>query len=87
MAIVTELELTEILFRHDPMGLAAFGAPADEYESEAETIAPRLAGVACVDDVRRVVHEEFVSWFTEDSAPPLEALTATAEEVWAALSR
>ena len=87
MAFVSELDIEQLLFRHDPMGLVALGAPSDEYESEAETIAPRLADVTSAEDVRRVLHEEFVSWFTDDTAPSPDALTAPADELWAALSR
>jgi hypothetical protein len=30
--------LSELLYRHDPIGLAAIGPPKDEYESEVSTI-------------------------------------------------
>ena len=87
MAFVSESELEQILFRHDPMGLAAMGAPADEYQPEAETITPRLAEAATDDDVRRILAEEFASWFGEEITPPLDSFVAPADEVWAALSR
>lgn len=87
MAFVSELDIEQILFRHDLMGLAALGAPADEYQPEAETIAPRLAEAGSVDDVSRILVEEFESWFTPEVAPPREALAAPAAEVWATLSR
>lgn len=86
MAFVSESDLTQLLFRHDPMGLIAAGAPDDEYESEAETIAPRLAEAASADDVRQILVEEFESWFTPEIAPSAESLAAPASEVWAALT-
>jgi len=38
--MTTTADVTELLARHDPMGLTSAGAPADEYEPEAGTIVP-----------------------------------------------
>ncbi len=70
-----------LLFRHDPAGIN-FGGNTDEYESEAGTILPRLRGCRSVEDVRRVVHEEFVRWFEADIAGPEERYTAIAAGIW-----
>lgn len=48
--------LTALLYRHDPIGLAAAGAPKDEYEPEAGSIIPRLKDANSAEDVRRIVH-------------------------------
>jgi len=51
--------VSQLLYRHDPVGLAALGAPKDEYESEVSTLIPKLKGATGPDDVRRIVHQEF----------------------------
>jgi len=78
--------LTELLYRHDPIGLAATGAPKDEYEPEVNTIIPRLKGASSADDVRRIVHQEFLHWFGgEETAGPESAYDSIANEIWANL--
>jgi hypothetical protein len=57
-----------LLFRHDPVGIN-FEINPDEYEPEVGTILPRLSCCNSVDDVRRVVHEEFVRWFACSAGP------------------
>jgi hypothetical protein len=52
--------LTQLMYRHDPLKLAAAGAPKDEYAPEVGSIIPRLKDANTPDDVRRIVHEEFV---------------------------
>jgi hypothetical protein len=75
--------LSELLYRHDPVGLAALGSPKDEYESEVSTIIPKLKGAAGPDDVRRIVHKEFLHWFgDEQTAGPESAYSAIACEIW-----
>ena len=55
-------DLTATLFHLDPIGLN-FETNTDEYEAEAQTIALRLPSVSNLDEVREMVHEEFVRWF------------------------
>ena len=76
--------LTALLYHHDPLGLAAAGAPRDEYEPEVSTIIPRLKDANSVDDVRRIVHDEFLRWFGgEETAGPESAYSGVAQEIWA----
>lgn len=70
-----------LLFRHDPIGLN-FGNNVDEYRPEAETITLRLPGARSVDEVRRIVHEEFVRWFDQQLAGPESRYGEIAREVW-----
>ncbi len=79
-------ELAALLYQHDPVGIA-FGDNPDEYAPEAGAIALRLQDVRTVDDVRAVVHAEFVRWFDEDTAGPAERYRSLAEEIWALLGR
>jgi hypothetical protein len=75
--------LTALLYRHDPLGLAASGAPKDEYEPEVSTIIPRLKDANSAEDVRRIVHEEFLHWFdSEETAGPESAYSGIAQDIW-----
>jgi hypothetical protein len=75
--------LTALLYRHDPIGLAAAGAPKDEYEPEVSTIIPRLKDADSAEDVRRIVHQEFLHWFDgEGTAGPESAYSGIAKEIW-----
>ena len=82
LRLVADLEA--LLYRHDPIGIA-FGDNRDEYSPEAGSIVPRLRGVETVEDVRRIVHEEFVRWFDHETAGPAARYQAIAAELWARL--
>jgi hypothetical protein len=73
--------LSRILFSEDPIGIA-LGSNLEEYEPEALTILPRLSGCASAGDVRRVVHEEFVTWFGASTAGPPDKYDRIAARVW-----
>jgi hypothetical protein len=70
-----------LLFRHDPAGIN-FEINPDEYETETGTILPRLRGCQSEDEVRRIIHEEFVRWFDAAIAGPEERYATIASEVW-----
>ena len=72
--------VASILYRHDPIGIN-FEVNPDEYETEAETILPRLRSCHTVEDVHQVVYEEFVRWF-EATAGSFEGYKEIAEEIW-----
>jgi hypothetical protein len=72
--------VNEILFRHDPIGIN-YESNTDEYEPEVGTILPRLREARSPDDLRRIVHQEFLKWFG-DMADPEERYTLIAEEIW-----
>jgi hypothetical protein len=76
--------VNEILFRHDPIGIN-FGDNTDEYEAEVGTILGRLPGAQFAEDVRKIVHEEFIAWFCE-AAGAEDRYTGIAEEIWVAYS-
>jgi hypothetical protein len=78
-------DVEELLYRHDPIGIA-FGDDVDEYSPEADSIVGRLRDAASVEDVQRIVHEEFVHWFDADTAGPPARYQAIAEELWTAVS-
>ena len=73
--------VSALLFRHDPVDIN-FESNTDEYEPEVGTILPRLKGCQSPEDVRRVVHEEFVRWFDAPIAGAQERYASIASEIW-----
>lgn len=78
------LWLTDLLFRHDPIGIN-YDTNVDEYAPEAGTILSRLASARSEEDVLRIVHAEFVRWFSPSDAGTPSRYTQIAAEVWAHL--
>ncbi len=74
-------EVAGVLERHDPVGIS-FGDNPGEYLPEARTIVARLPRARTVEDVRTLVHEEFVRWFDEGTAGSADRSEAVAREVW-----
>ena len=74
--------VSEILHRHDPMGITT-GDP-NEYEAEAGTIIPRLRLAYDAGDVETIIGQEMAFWYGDAMAPPEEGFGPTAREVWAA---
>ncbi len=75
-------EVEALLHRHDPVGIG-FGDNPDEYRPEAQSIVARLPRARSVDDVRTLVHGEFVRWFDQDTAGPADRYEVIARDVWA----
>ncbi len=75
-------KVSRLVRETDPIRLIAIGAPDDEYDPEVSTILPRLSVTKCLDDVHRIVHEEFVHWFGADIAGPAEDYAVVSEEIW-----
>jgi hypothetical protein len=73
--------ISEILFRHDPIGIN-FDTNTDEYDAEAGTIIPRLRHVTTADAVQFVVHQEFVGWFSPEEAGSPSRYAAIASDIW-----
>ena len=69
------------LFEHDPIGIN-FESNSDEYHPEVGTILPRLRSAQSVEDVRRIVHEEFVRWFDQPTAGPESRYEIVGREIW-----
>jgi len=74
--------VSELLFRHDPMGIAFDNENSDEYDPETGTILPRLRDCQSAGDVQRIVHEQFVRWFDAGTAGPEESYAVIASEIW-----
>jgi hypothetical protein len=73
--------VSSVLFRHDPIEIN-FETNTDEYEPEVCTILPRLGDCASEADVARVVHEEFMRWFGEDSVSTADQYAEISAEIW-----
>jgi hypothetical protein len=74
-------------FIHDPVSIN-FDENTDEYEPEVRTVWPRLGSARSARDVTRILHEEFVHWFSESAGPPehYERLGAEVWRIWQAES-
>lgn len=83
MSLYAEVE--KILFRVDPIGIN-FGDNFDEYAPEVGAIIPRLDDARSEDDVRCIVHEEFVQWFGAEiaGAASRQVYKDAAKEIWQA---
>ena len=79
-------EVSAILFELDPIGIN-FESNTDEYEPEVGTILVRLQACHSAQDVRRVIHQEFIRWFDKGIAGAETHYQRAAERVWAAWQR
>lgn len=79
-------DVSAILFEVDPIGINS-DDNTDEYDPEAGTILPRLKTCLTADDVRSVVHEEFVRWFGPDTAGEEDRYHEAADRIWEAWTR
>ncbi|MGQ0796639.1 MAG: hypothetical protein ACT4OI_02050 [Methanobacteriota archaeon] len=72
-------EILRILTGYDPIDIADL---PDEYEPEVDTILPRLDKAHSKLEVRRIIHEEFVTWFSVGLAGPETNFDEISAEVW-----
>jgi len=68
-----------LLAEHDPIGIAFHPS---EYDPEVRTILPRLGEAATVEDLTRILHEEFVRWFCPRTAGLPSRYWPIAEDLW-----
>ena len=80
-------EVSRVMREADPIRLIAIGAPEDEYDVEIRTILPRLHEAKSSDDVQRIVHEEFVHWFSAEIAGPAEQYAEVSKKIWEARNK
>jgi hypothetical protein len=73
--------VSKAMFERDPIGIN-FTDNTDEYDAEAGTVIPRLAGCRSAEDVAQVLLEEFRSWFGVETAGDLPAYRALATDIW-----
>jgi hypothetical protein len=76
-------ELTELFYRHDPVGLAEIGVPQDEYVPEVADLLPRLNQATSEEDLQKIVHSIFLRKFeAEETCGPESAYEEIAREIW-----
>jgi hypothetical protein len=76
-------ELSDLFFRHDPVGLAEIGAPQDEYWPEAQDLLTRLREATSQEHLRRIVHSIFLQKFgAEETCGPESAYEQISQEIW-----
>jgi hypothetical protein len=80
-------EVSRLMREADPIRLIAIGAPEDEYDVEIRTILPRLREAKSSDDVQRIVHEEFVHWFSAEIAGPAKEYAEVSKNIWEARNK
>jgi hypothetical protein len=80
-------EVSRLVREADPIGLISKGTPDDEYDPEVSTILPRLREAKSSDDVQRIVHEEFVHWFSAEIAGPAEEYAEVSMKIWEARNK
>lgn len=59
----------------------------DEYEPEVDTILPRLKHARTPEELRRIIHTEFVKWFDAGTAGPEVNYDGISREIWAVWQR
>lgn len=74
--------MSAILFEHDPVGIN-YVTNCDEYDSETATIIPRLPECKSESDVRTLLQDVLLSWFTEQLVPDDDVVYAIARDIWA----
>jgi hypothetical protein len=79
-------EMTSILASNDPIGIVFGQTNPNEYEPEVGTILPRLRDARSEADCEKIIHEEFVRWFGEETVGPWADYQEIAHEVWRAWS-
>lgn len=72
--------VSALLFRYDPIGIN-FEINPDEYDTETETILPRLKTCHSAEDVQKVLYEEFVRWFGGMARVP-ERYAEISSDIW-----
>jgi hypothetical protein len=74
--------ILKILFLHDPIGICDHDTGSSEYSSEVNSILPRLENANSVEDVHKIIYEEFVRWFNTTGERSAIKYEAIAKEIW-----
>jgi hypothetical protein len=72
--------ITRILGEHNPSGIAGKSNP-DEYDLEAKTILRKLDRCDSVEDVTKMVYQDFKSWFFPDIVGEKDDYRKISEEI------
>jgi hypothetical protein len=73
-------DLALLFFVYDPVGLN-FYSKTDEHVPEVRTVLPRLDVVRTAAEIPGLIREEFVRWFGEDMAGPIDVSERLGDKV------
>ena len=77
------LILKKIINENDPVGLLAMNAPEDEYDPEINNILKKLTKNYTLEDIKKIVFEEFIKWFGKNTLKNCEQqLHRIAEDIY-----
>lgn len=74
--------IERILLEQDPIDIGFLTSRGDEYRPEAETITLRLSEASSEAALLRIIHEEFVSWFSASIVGPISRYERIASAIW-----
>ena len=74
-------QIINILLKHDPIGID-YGLDQDEYKLEAETILDKLHGNLSKEEIQEIVFEQFVRWFSIETAGKKDRYRKIAEDIY-----
>lgn len=74
--------ILKILFQYDPIGICDHDTRASQYSMEVNTILPRLKKALSVEDVHKIIYEEFIYWFNATGERNANKYEAIANEIW-----
>jgi hypothetical protein len=72
---------TDVLFRHNPIGLPNRPGSRQDYGGPAGTLIIGLGTVGSVETLRVRLYQEMLSWYGKESGPE-EGYQSTAQELW-----
>jgi len=74
-------QLLDAFYAADPIGLAAMGAPPDEYSPEVDDTLPRLLKANSIGAMRKILYESFTKMF-DGTAGTEFTYNKLAEDCW-----
>ena len=75
-------ELQTIINKYDPMNLFCFGAPEHEYSLEVKTIIIQLDKGMTIQQVLKLIHQEFIRWFGVKSTGSISEYSEMSSDVF-----
>ncbi len=75
-------EIREVVYRYDPSGLFAIGAPKDEHDDSVYKIISLLQHIHSEEEVPQVLEKAMGGWLADNPEASEEVWTAMAPEIW-----
>ncbi len=77
-----EERIREVINRHDPIGLIAYGCPSDEYDPEIQKIIPKIKIAKSVLELHDSVYSIFCEMFNKNIAGNRREYRELSEELY-----